>query len=241
MTEARAASRTAIMVAAHRGRASAGPNAICHDPWALGLAGLEGEALSLRWDEHFPSMVLWMALRTRYIDDCVTRALDRGVRQVVVLGAGLDTRAARLAREGVRFFEVDQPASQVDKCERLSRFDAYPMDAATFVPCDFERDDFVQLLEAAGLDGGSPVCFVWEGVIYYQPASPGRRPRDEGHHRRARRTHAVRHRRPHALDAGVRLSFPAHSVLRRAGAAVHRHLCARACLSLSGHRARERK
>ncbi|MBW1762714.1 MAG: class I SAM-dependent methyltransferase [Deltaproteobacteria bacterium] len=74
MTEARAASRTAIMVAAHRGRASAGPNAICHDPWALGLAGLEGEALSLRWDEHFPSMVLWMALRTRYIDDCVTRA-----------------------------------------------------------------------------------------------------------------------------------------------------------------------
>ncbi|MBW1762713.1 MAG: class I SAM-dependent methyltransferase [Deltaproteobacteria bacterium] len=186
----------------------------------------------------------------------MTRALDRGVRQVVVLGAGLDTRAARLAREGVRFFEVDQPASQVDKCERLSRFDAYPMDAATFVPCDFERDDFVQLLEAAGLDGGSPVCFVWEGVIYPvapgvrlpqhqdgqgQPASPGRRPRDEGHHRRARRTHAVRHRRPHALDAGVRLSFPAHSVLRRAGAAVHRHLCARACLSLSGHRARERK
>lgn len=155
------------MVAAHRGRASAGPNAICHDPWALGLAGPEGEALSVRWDEHSPSMVLWMALRTRYIDDCVTRALDRGVRQVVVLGAGLDTRAARLAREGVRFFEVDQPASQVDKCERLSRFDAYPMDAATFVPCDFERDDFVQLLEAAGLDGGSPVCFVWEGVIYY--------------------------------------------------------------------------
>jgi methyltransferase (TIGR00027 family) len=167
VTEARAASRTAIMVAAHRGRASAGPDAICHDPWALGLAGPEGEALSRRWDEHSPSMVLWMALRTRYIDDCVTRALSRGVRQVVVLGAGLDTRAARLAREGVRFFEVDQPASQSDKCERLSRFDGYPMDAATFVPCDFERDDFVQLLEAAGLDRGSPACFVWEGVIYY--------------------------------------------------------------------------
>jgi len=155
------------MVAAHRGRASAGPDAICHDPWALGLAGPEGEALSHRWDEHSPSMVLWMALRTRYIDDCVTRALDRGVRQVVVLGAGLDTRAARLGRAGVRFFEVDQPASQVDKRQRLSRFDRYPMDAATFVPCDFERDDFVQLLEAGGLDRGAPACFVWEGVIYY--------------------------------------------------------------------------
>jgi methyltransferase (TIGR00027 family) len=112
-------------------------------------------------------MVLWMGLRTRYIDDCVTRALDRGVRQVVVLGAGLDTRAARLAREGVAFFEVDQPASQADKRERLSRFEGYPLDAATFVPCDFEQDDFVELLEAAGLDRCAPACFVWEGVIYY--------------------------------------------------------------------------
>ena len=155
------------MVAAHRGRASAEPDAICNDPWALRLAGPEGEALSSRWDAHSPSMVLWMGLRTRYLDDCVTRALDRGVRQVVVLGAGLDTRAARLARDGVRFFEVDQPASQADKCERLSSFSDYPMDAATFVPCDFERDDFVKLLEAAGLDRGAPTCFVWEGVIYY--------------------------------------------------------------------------
>jgi len=155
------------MVAAYRDRASAAPGAICHDPWALGLAGPEGEALSRRWDEHSPSMELWMGLRTRYIDDCVMRALARGVRQVVLLGAGLDTRSARLAREGVRFFEVDQPASQTDKCERLSRFDGYPMDVATFVPCDFERDDFVQLLAGAGLDRASPTCFVWEGVIYY--------------------------------------------------------------------------
>ena len=155
------------MVAAYRGRASAAEDAICSDPWALRLAGPEGEALSRRWDEHSPSMELWMGLRTRYIDDCVIRALDRGIRQVVILGAGLDTRAARLAREGVAFFEVDQPASQADKHERLSRFDGYPMDAATFVPCDFERDDFVQLLEAAGLSRRAPTCFVWEGVIYY--------------------------------------------------------------------------
>lgn len=167
VTEGRTASRTAIMVAAYRGRASAAADAICSDPWALRLAGPEGEALSHRWDEHSPSMVLWMGLRTRYIDDCVIRALDRGIRQVVILGAGLDTRAARLAREGVAFFEVDQPASQADKRERLSRFDGYPLNAATFVPCDFERDDFVELLETAGLDRDAPTCFVWEGVIYY--------------------------------------------------------------------------
>jgi methyltransferase (TIGR00027 family) len=112
-------------------------------------------------------MELWMGLRTRYIDDCVSRALDRGLSQVVILGAGLDTRAARLGREGVRFFEVDQAASQADKRARLSRFEDYPTDATTFVPCDFERDDFVQLLVAAGLDPATPACFVWEGVIYY--------------------------------------------------------------------------
>ena len=155
------------MVAAYRGRASAAADAICDDPWALRLAGPEGEALSRRWDEHSPSMELWMGLRTRYIDDCVIRALDRGTRQVVILGAGLDARAARLARDGVRFFEVDQPASQSDKRERLSRFDAYPMDAATFVSCDFERDDFVERLASAGMDLGAPATFVWEGVVYY--------------------------------------------------------------------------
>lgn len=155
------------MVAAYRGRASAASDPICNDPWALRLAGPEGEALSRRWDEHSPSMELWMALRTRYLDDCVIRALDHGVRQVVILGAGLDTRAARLGREGVRFFEVDQPASQADKRARLSRFGDYPIDSATFVACDFERDDFVECLSAAGLDRGAPACFVWEGVIYY--------------------------------------------------------------------------
>ena len=155
------------MVAAYRGRASSAPDAICDDPWALRLAGPEGEELSRRWDEHSPSMELWMGLRTRYIDDCVQRALRRGVRQVVILGAGLDTRAARLRQEGVCFYELDQPASQEDKRERLSKFESYPMDAVTFVPCDFEKDDFVVQLDRAGLDRGASVCFVWEGVIYY--------------------------------------------------------------------------
>ena len=155
------------MVAAYRGRASSGPDPVCDDPWALRMAGPEGEELSRRWDEHSPSMELWMGLRTRYLDDCVVRSLDRGVRQVVILGAGLDTRAARLARDGVRFFELDQSASQADKRERISRFAGYPADAATFVPCDFETDDFVERLATAGLDLAAPSLVLWEGVIYY--------------------------------------------------------------------------
>lgn len=155
------------MVAAYRGRASKAADPICDDPWALALAGPEGEALSRRWDHHSSSMELWVALRTRHIDDCVISALDRGVRQVVILGAGLDTRAVRLARDRVRFFEVDQPASQRDKRERLSRLEHYPLDATAFVPCDFEHDDFVQKLGIAGFDRNEPALMVWEGVIYY--------------------------------------------------------------------------
>lgn len=115
-----------------------------------------------------------MALRTRYLDDCVVRALQAGMRQVVILGAGLDTRAARLAGEGVSFFEVDQPASQADKRERLSKFARYPIDAATFVACDFERDDFVERLDAAGFDRSKPACLLWEGVVYYLDSEAAR-------------------------------------------------------------------
>lgn len=174
LSKARAASQTAVLVAGYRARASAAANPVCDDPWAKGLAGDEGQALSRRWDEHAPAMELWVGLRTRYIDDCVVRALESGVRQVVMLGAGLDTRAARLGRPGVRFFEVDQPASQADKRERLSKLEGYPVEAATLVPCDFEHDDFVALLTDAGLDRGAPACFVWEGVVYYLPEEAAR-------------------------------------------------------------------
>jgi methyltransferase (TIGR00027 family) len=85
----------------------------------------------------------------------------------VILGAGLDSRAARLARPGVRFFEVDQPASQRDKLERIARIDGYPRDAATHVACDFEKDDFLERLTAAGFATDAPALIVWEGVTPY--------------------------------------------------------------------------
>lgn len=167
--EERAASRTAVMVAGYRARATEAERPVCRDPWARALAGEEGERLSRELDRVQRDMEMWIAVRTRAIDDRLLHAIGPRcqLRQVVVLGAGLDTRAARLAREGVRFFEVDQPASQADKRERLARVDGYPIDAATYVACDFEHHDFLDALLEAGFDTTAPAFVVWEGVTPY--------------------------------------------------------------------------
>lgn len=169
LTEHRASSRTAQMVAAFRGRASARPLPICRDPFALSLAGDEGLALAADFERHFPSFELWMAVRTAYIDAHVEHwtAAPHAFPQVVLLGAGLDTRAARLAREGVRFFEVDHPSSQADKHRRLAAIPDYPRETATYVSCDFERQDFVARLLEAHFQPDLPTLFIWEGVVPY--------------------------------------------------------------------------
>src|SRR5438874_3938527 len=120
------------MVCAYRARASKWDKPLFVDPWAAGLAGGEGEDIARRLDARFPPMELWLALRVAFLDRLVGLAVDRlSIRQVVILGAGYDTRAARLPRAGVRFFEVDHPATQASKRERLAKLDGYPIEAAT--------------------------------------------------------------------------------------------------------------
>ena len=166
-------SRTALMVAAYRARATAKKDAICNDPWASALAAEEGQAIARAYDDVFPHMELWTAVRTAFIDG-VVRRFTPGLGQVAILGAGFDTRAARLAREGVRFFEVDQEDVQRNKRARLARLDGYP-DAATYVTCDFEREDFLDRLALEGFDAARPALFLWEGVTPYltEPAVRG--------------------------------------------------------------------
>lgn len=130
-------------------------------------------------------MELWISCRTAWIDERVRRLCNAGERrQVVVLGAGLDTRAARLGEtvaagadgfesfaleeDRVRWWEVDHPESQALKLERLAQLPDYPLAAATYCGCDFEADDFLEKLGAAGFDAeGEPSVIVWEGVTMY--------------------------------------------------------------------------
>jgi len=162
------ASKTALMVSAYRARASRWPRPLFNDPWADQLAGSEGHDIAKRLDLRFPPMELWLALRVAYFDRLVGLAVDRlSARQIVILGAGYDTRAARLPRAGVQFFEVDHPATQAAKRARLAELGGYPAGAASYVTCDFERDDPVAQLIAGGFDAREPALVLWEGVVSY--------------------------------------------------------------------------
>jgi methyltransferase (TIGR00027 family) len=101
--------------------------------------------------------------RSRYAEDHLTRGIERGIAQYVLLGAGLDTFAYRspLARR-VRVFEVDHPATQGYK----RTVPAAPGDL-TFVPVDFRRDSLASALGEAGFDTARPAFVTWLGVTMY--------------------------------------------------------------------------
>jgi len=109
----------------------------------------------------------YLAARTRFFDQAVVGALRRGMDQVVIGAAGYDGRALRYAKRGVRWFEVDHPATQQDKRERLARL-RLDVGQVRFVPADFGLDPpIADLLRDAGLDAGRPALFLLEGVAVY--------------------------------------------------------------------------
>jgi methyltransferase (TIGR00027 family) len=168
MEASSAASQTALMVCAFRARESRAARPLFVDPWAHALAGDEGEALAARLEERFPPMHLWLALRVAYLDRLVALAVDRlSVRQIVILGAGYDTRAARLPRADVTYFEVDHPATQAAKRARLAALPGYPVAAARYIACDFEHQDPIEQLVIGGFDVREPALVLWEGVVPY--------------------------------------------------------------------------
>lgn len=160
-------SRTARMVARFRALGAERFPAIVGDRWAASLVDAAAIADADRYIEAHPHSVLYLSLRTATFDDEVRAAIRDRIRQIVILGAGLDTRAARLVTEGVRFFEVDHAATQDDKRRRLANVDGYPLSAATYVSCDFENEDFLDRLAASGHRASEPSLIVWEGVVYY--------------------------------------------------------------------------
>ncbi len=106
--------------------------------------------------------------RTRYIDDAVQAALSQGVKQVVILGAGLDTRPYRLpAIEHTKVFEVDLPSVQNDKKKKLQKYLGHLPDHVTFLPIDFDAQPLEAVFADTAFDASSLAVFVWEGVTQY--------------------------------------------------------------------------
>lgn len=110
-------------------------------------------------------------VRTRHIDDVLSESLKNGSTQVVILGAGLDSRAYRFgdALRGVRVFELDLPQTQDYKKKRIREvFGALP-DHVTYVPVDFAKQALELVLNGAGYDQKKKTIFIWEGVTMYLP------------------------------------------------------------------------
>lgn len=107
--------------------------------------------------------------RSMLAEDELQRAAEAGVRQYVVLGAGLDTFALRnpYRAMGLRTFEVDHPATQARKRQLLDTAGIGIPDSSAFVPVDFEKDSLEEQLKRAGFRLDEPACFSWLGVTVY--------------------------------------------------------------------------
>ena len=108
-----------------------------------------------------------MAARSRFAEDELAAAVTRGVKQYVVLGAGLDTFAYRNPFPDLKVFEVDHPATQAWKRKRLAQVGIAVPSSMTFAPVDFERETFDDGLRHAGFSEGAPTFFSWLGVTMY--------------------------------------------------------------------------
>jgi methyltransferase (TIGR00027 family) len=109
----------------------------------------------------------FVAVRSRYAEDQLAAAMAQGVRQYVVLGAGLDTFAYRNPFAGLRVFEVDFPATQEWKRDLLVEAEIELPEGLRFVPLDFEHQTLGEGLAEAGFERDSAAFFGWLGVVPY--------------------------------------------------------------------------
>jgi methyltransferase (TIGR00027 family) len=166
-------SRTALRVAMRRAAHQLFDHpAVFDDPLALAILPpkaaqkVKAEGPGHHWSQ---GMRAFMAVRSRYAEDQLARAVARGTRQYVILGAGLDTFAYRNphTETGLHVFEVDYPATQEWKRERLAAAGVSIPGSVTFAPIDFENQTLPGGLGQAGFDSGRPAFFSWLGVTMY--------------------------------------------------------------------------
>jgi methyltransferase (TIGR00027 family) len=162
---------------------------ICYDP--IARAFLPGISYTLSklvidagiYERMAPGAAAFVVVRERYIDDFLKASLAEGLDQVVLLGAGFDTRAYRIAGiEKVRVFEIDHPATQAAKLKGLKKFLHPPVSGqpssradglpghVTFIPMDFNTQTLNERLPASGYNEQGKTLFIWQGVTYFLTA-----------------------------------------------------------------------
>ncbi|OBG22319.1 class I SAM-dependent methyltransferase [Mycobacterium sp. 852002-51057_SCH5723018] len=174
---------TATMVAAGRAMASKDPRGLIDDPFAEPLVRavgvdfftkmMDGEldlaAIENATPVRMQAMTDGMAVRTKYFDDYFIDATGTGVRQVVILASGLDSRAYRLPwPDGTVVYEIDQPQVIEFKTTTLAGIGAQPTAERRTVAIDL-RADWPAALTAAGLDTTAPTAWLAEGLLIYLP------------------------------------------------------------------------
>lgn len=147
---------------------------ICYDPIARSLVnGISFTLSKLVIDSGIYARISrgameYITVREGYIDDFLQASLDEGLNQVVILGAGFDTRAYRAAGiEKTRVFEIDHPATQAVKLKRIRKV-IHPLpNNVTFIPIDFNTQTLGERLRAGGYCERNKTLFIWQGVTMY--------------------------------------------------------------------------
>lgn len=138
---------------------------VCFDPFAEHFTGG-----MFRVDKFYPGMWNALVARTRYIDDYLASCIRDGIKQLVILGAGYDSRPYRFDFKGrVTVFEVDYPATQRLKAKKLKEILGNLPDHVVFVPIDFNEETLEKRLYESGYDNRLKTLFIWEGVVVYLP------------------------------------------------------------------------
>ena len=145
---------------------------ICYDPFARKFIST-AFYLMVKWSSSYMKSVTpgasgFVISRCRYFDDYFDQSVKSGINQLVILGAGLDSRGYRdtLREANVRVFEVDHPATQKHKIALVRRVTGETPAALSYVPVDFEHESLDKLL-SFGFEKSSKTLFIWEGVTCY--------------------------------------------------------------------------
>jgi len=119
----------------------------------------------------YPGLYWYFQVRTKHIDSLLVKAIDVGIEQLVILGAGYDTRPYRFQEKlaDVSIFEVDFPGTQNFKINKLKKLYGSLPEHVVYVPIDFNTQSIETELTIKGYDPTKKTFFIWEGVSYYLP------------------------------------------------------------------------